>query len=90
VRVVSLPCWELFEQQDESYRQSVLPDGVTARVAVEQAACFGWHRYVGRTGAVVGMRTFGASAPLKELVGRFGFTPAAVAEAARAQLRKKG
>lgn len=89
-RVVSLPCWELFEQQDQGYRQSVLPDEITARVAVEQAACFGWHRYVGRTGAVVGMRTFGASAPLKELAGRFGFTPAAVAEAARDQLHQEG
>jgi transketolase len=87
-RVVSMPCWELFEQQDEAYRASVLPPSVTARVAVEQAATFGWERYTGYTGAIIGMHTFGASAPLKELQKKFGFTPERVAEAARAQLKK--
>ncbi|MBI2203463.1 MAG: transketolase [Candidatus Rokubacteria bacterium] len=85
-RVVSMPSWELFEHQDAAYRESVLPSSVTARVAVEQAATFGWSQYVGLTGAVIGMRTFGASAPLKELQQKFGFTAEAVAEAARAQL----
>jgi transketolase len=85
-RVVSMPSWELFDRQDASYRESVLPTAVTARVAVEQASTFGWHRWVGTTGAVIGMNTFGASAPLKDLQQRFGFTPDAVAAAARAQL----
>jgi transketolase len=85
-RVVSMPSWELFEHQDAAYRESVLPSSVTARVAVEQAATFGWHQYVGLTGTVIGMRTFGASAPLKELQKRFGFTAEAVAEAAKAQV----
>jgi transketolase len=82
-RVVSMPCWELFDRQPQGYRDEVLPPTVRARVAVEQAATLGWDRYVGDRGAVVGMHTFGASAPLKQLVTRFGFTPDRVAQAAR-------
>ena len=82
-RVVSLPCWELFDQQPQEYRDSVLPPDVEARVAVEQASTLGWDRYVGTRGAVVGMDTFGTSAPLKELLTKFGFTPEAVTRAAR-------
>ena len=85
-RVVSMPSWALFERQTSEYRESVLPRSVTARVAIEQASTFGWERYVGSTGAIVGMRTFGASAPLKELQTTFGFTPEAVVEIAKAQL----
>jgi transketolase len=85
-RVVSMPSWELFEHQSQEYRDSVLPPAVTARVAVEQASTFGWHRYIGLTGAAIGMKTFGASAPLKELQKKFGFTVEAVVEAARKQL----
>ena len=86
-RVVSMPSWEIFEEQSQDYRDSVLPPGIVARVAVEQAATFGWERYVGLTGAVVGMRTFGASAPLKALQQKFGFTPAHVVAMAKEQLR---
>jgi transketolase len=82
-RVVSMPSWELFEQQDEAYREQVLPSGVHARVAVEKAATFGWERWVGLRGAVVGMRTFGASAPLKALQQKFGFTVDNVVKVAR-------
>ncbi|NNN02132.1 MAG: transketolase [Acidimicrobiaceae bacterium] len=82
-RVVSMPCWELFERQSREYRDEVLPPKVVARVAVEQAATFGWDRYVGDRGAVVGMHTFGASAPLKELQTKFGFTARSVADVAR-------
>jgi transketolase len=85
-RVVSLPSWELFEAQPEAYRQSVLPPSVTARVAVEQASTLGWSRYVGLTGQVVGMHTFGASAPLKELQQKFGFEPNQIVAAVKAQL----
>jgi transketolase len=85
-RVVSMPSWELFERQPVEYRESVLPADVTARIAVEQASTFGWHRYVGSDGHVIGMETFGASAPLKDLQQKFGFTPDAVVAAARAQL----
>jgi transketolase len=84
-RVVSMPSLELFERQPRPYREEVLPPGLTARVAVEQASTFGWDRYVGPTGAVIGMHTFGASAPLKDLETRFGFTPEAVVERAREQ-----
>jgi transketolase len=89
-RVVSLPCWELFDRQPAAYRHQVLPPEVRARVAVEQAATLGWDRYVGDDGAVVGMHTFGASAPLKQLLTRFGFTPDKVAEAARESLARAG
>jgi transketolase len=88
-RVVSMPSWELFEHQSQDYRDSVLPPAVTARVSVEQASTFGWHRYVGTTGEAIGMRTFGASAPLKELQKKFGFTVDAVVAAAKRQLAQK-
>ena len=82
-RVVSMPCSELFDRQPQEYRDAVLPPSIGARVAIEQASALGWHRYVGDGGAIVGMNTFGASAPLKQLVERFGFTPDAVSEVAR-------
>src|SRR4029077_17242895 len=82
-RVVSMPCWELFDRQPQSYRDEVLPPSVRARVAVEQASTLGWDRYVGDAGTVIGMHTFGASAPLKQLLTKFGFTPDRVAAAAR-------
>ncbi len=85
-RVVSLPCWELFEQQDDAYREGVLPSAVRARVAIEQAATFGWERYAGSRGAIVGMHTFGHSAPLKALLTKYGFTPDAVVRLAKEQL----
>jgi transketolase len=85
-RVVSMPSWSLFERQSQTYRDEVLPPTVTARVAVEQASAFGWDRYVGLHGRTVAMRTFGASAPLKDLQTKFGFTSEAVVDAARAQL----
>jgi transketolase len=85
-RVVSMPSWSLFERQDEEYRNEVLPRSITARVGVEQASDFGWDRYVGPSGTMIAMRSFGMSAPLKDLQQRFGFTPEAVADAARAQL----
>ena len=85
-RVVSLPSWDIFEHQTQEYRDSVLPPSVTARVAVEQASTLGWERYVGTSGRVIGMQTFGASAPLKELQKKFGFQPDRVAAAAREQL----
>jgi transketolase len=82
-RVVSMPCWELFDRQPQAYRDEVLPPAVRARVAVEEASTIGWDRFVGDGGAVVGMHTFGASAPLKQLLVKFGFTPDQVAELAR-------
>jgi len=90
VRVVSMPCWEVFDEQDQEYRDSVIPPGVTARVAVEQASTVGWDRWVGSQGAVVGMKTFGASAPLKELQKKFGFTVDNVAAAVKTSLKKSG
>lgn len=85
-RVVSMPCWELFEAQDQAYRDAVLPPAVTARVSVEQASTFGWERYTGLTGRSIGMRTFGASAPLKALLTKFGFTVDAVVASAKEML----
>jgi transketolase len=82
-RVVSLPCWELFERQDRSYRDEVLPPGITARVAVEQASPQGWERYVGDRGTIIGMSTFGQSAPYKDIEAEFGFTVENVADVAR-------
>jgi transketolase len=82
-RVVSMPSWDIFEQQAPEYQDSVLPPAVTARVAVEQASTLGWERYVGRSGRVIGMKTFGASAPLKELQRKFGFEPERVTEIAK-------
>jgi transketolase len=87
-RVVSMPSWELFEQQPAEYRDSVLPPLVEARVAVEQASTLGWDRYVGSAGSVVGMHTFGASAPLKALQTKFGFTPEAIVSTASALLAR--
>ncbi|MGH3951314.1 MAG: transketolase-like TK C-terminal-containing protein, partial [Pseudonocardiaceae bacterium] len=86
VRVISLPCWELFDQQPADYRDQVLPPTVTARVAIEKGSTLGWDRYVGTHGAIVGMHTFGASAPLKALRTKFGFTPDAITRTAREQL----
>jgi transketolase len=88
VRVVSMPSWELFEKQSAEYRESVLPAAVTARISVEQASTLGWAEYVGPSGKIIGMKTFGASAPLKELVKKFGFTPDAVIGAARELLAR--
>jgi transketolase len=85
-RAISMPSWELFDDQDEAYRDSVLPPDVTARVSVEQASVFGWAKYVGAKGQSVGMRSFGASAPLKDLQREFGFTVERVVDAAKAQL----
>jgi transketolase len=85
-RVVSMPSWEIFEHQPQAYRDSVLPPHVKARVAVEQASILGWERYVGDSGGVIGMNTFGASAPLKELQRKFGFEPDQVILAAKQQL----
>jgi transketolase len=81
--VVSMPSWDIFEHQPQSYRDSVLPPKVTARIAVEQASVLGWDRYVGAAGQVIGMTTFGASAPLKELQQHFGFKPERIVAAAR-------
>lgn len=88
-RVVSMPSWELFEKQSEAYRNTVLPPEVPARIAVEQAATFGWERYVGKNGIMVGMSTFGASAPLNELQSKFGFTNQHLVSAAKSQLTRK-
>jgi len=85
-RVVSMPSWDIFEHQTQEYRDSVLPPHVTPRVAIEQASTFGWERYVGRRGRVVGMKTFGASAPLKELQRKFGFEPGQVVAVAKGLL----
>ena len=88
VRVVSMPSWELFEEQDQAYRDSVLPPAVAARVSVEMGSVIGWDRYVGPNGQRIGMRSFGASAPLKDLLHKFGFTVEAVTAAAKDQLAK--
>jgi transketolase len=88
-RVVSMPSWDIFEHQPQDYRDRVLPPHVEARVAVEQASTFGWERYVGQKGRIIGMKTFGASAPLKELQKRFGFEPDHVAAAARELLGRR-
>jgi len=87
-RVVSMPSWEIFELQTREYRDRVLPPEVKARVAIEQASTFGWERYVGNSGHVIGMKTFGASAPLKELQKKFGFQPDKVVLAAKTVLGK--
>jgi transketolase len=83
-----MPSWDLFERQDQSYRDQVLPPEVTARVAVEMASTFGWRQYAGAKGRIIGMKTFGASAPLKDLQKKFGFTADAVLQAARDLLGK--
>ena len=89
VRVVSMPSWELFEHQSEEYRESVLPSAVQNRISVEQASTYGWAQYVRNPGARIGMKTFGASAPLKELQKKFGFTPEAIISVAREMLTRK-
>ena len=89
-RVVSMPSWELFEQQGREYRDEVIPPDVTARVSVEQASTLGWRGYVGLDGKTIGMRTFGSSAPLKDLQEKFGFTPEAVANEALALVGRPG
>ena len=90
-RVVSMPSWEIFEyycRKNPAYRETVLPSSVTARVSVELGATFGWERYVGSTGRIIGMQSFGASAPLKELTKKFGFTVDQIVQAAKEQLNK--
>ena len=87
-RVVSMPSWELFEQQDQAYRDGILPPDITARVAVEMGSVIGWDRYVGAAGAKIGMHSFGASAPLKDLLAKFGFTAEKVLAAAKDQIAK--
>src|SRR6185295_5923131 len=87
-RVVSMPSWDIFEHQTQQYRDSVLPPNVSARVAIEQASTFGWERYIGSSGRVIGMTTFGASAPLKELQRKFGFEPDRLVAVAKELLGK--
>jgi transketolase len=88
-RVVSMPSWEIFDHQPKEYRDSVLPPTVKARIAIEQASTFGWERYVGDAGRIIGMKTFGASAPLKELQKKFGFEPDRVVATAKEVLGRK-
>jgi transketolase len=88
-RVVSMPSWDIFDHQPKEYRDTVLPPDVKARVAVEQASTFGWERYVGDAGRVIGMKTFGSSAPLKELQRYFGFEPDRVTAAAKELLGRR-
>ena len=87
-RVVSMPCWELFESQEAAYKESVFPAGVTARVSVEMASTFGWDRYVGPKGKMIGMHSFGASAPLKDVLKKFGFLTDNVVATAKQVLGK--
>jgi transketolase len=87
-RVVSMPSWELFEHQSQEYRDRVLPPEVMARVAVEEASTFGWERYTGLQGAILGMHTFGLSAPMKVVAQRFGFDADHVVSAAKAQVAR--
>jgi transketolase len=90
VRVVSMPSWELFDEQDQAYQDSILPPAITARVSVEEASPVGWHRYVGSQGKVLGMKTFGMSAPLKVVTEHFGFVPDHVVAAAKEVLARAG
>jgi transketolase len=87
-RVVSMPCWELFERQPQSYRDTVLPPSVRARLSIEAAAPFGWERYVGLEGAIIGVPDFGASAPGPVVMREFGFTPEWIVEAAKKVLKR--
>jgi transketolase len=87
-RVVSMPSWDLFEKQDKTYRDSVLPPDITARVTVEQGSVLGWDRYAGASGEIIGMHTFGSSAPLKDLLTKFGFTADKVLSAALRQIEQ--
>jgi transketolase len=88
-RVVSMPSWDIFDKQEDAYKEGVLPAAVTARVSVEMASTFGWERYVGLKGRKVGMHRFGASAPLKDLLKYFGFTVDTVVAEARKALAEK-
>ncbi|MGE0068092.1 MAG: transketolase C-terminal domain-containing protein, partial [Solirubrobacterales bacterium] len=88
-RVVSLPCWEIFDRQDAAYRDEVLPDS-GVRVAIEEASTLGWERYVGSDGTIIGMHTFGQSAPFKDVEKEFGFTPEQIAAVAREAVAKGG
>jgi transketolase len=88
-RVISMPSWEIFESQTQDYRDQVIPPAIRARVAVEQASVFGWERYTGLTGAIIGMRSFGMSAPAAVVVKHFGFEPAHVVTAAKAQMARE-
>jgi transketolase len=88
-RVISMPSWDIFEHQSQEYQDTVLPPSVIARVAVEQGSTFGWERYIGKRGRIIGMKTFGASAPLKALQKKFGFEPDQLVAAAKELLRKK-
>jgi len=88
-RVVSMPCWKLFDAQPQSYRDAVLPPSISARVSIEAAAPFGWERYVGPAGAIIGVNRFGVSAPGPEVMRKFGFTPEHIVETAEAVLGKK-
>ena len=87
-RVVSLPSWELFDEQDQTYREQILPSAIKARVSVEAGSTRGWERYVGAEGVAIGLHEFGASAPAKDLMKKFGFTPEAIVVAAKAQVEK--
>jgi transketolase len=87
-RVVSMPSWELFERQDEQYRNEVLPPNITARVTVELGVVIGWDRYAGPTGTIIGMHSFGASAPIEDLLKKFGFVPDKILQAAKAQIAR--
>jgi transketolase len=82
-RVVSMPSWDIFDHESQEYRDSVLPPTVKRRIAIEQASTFGWERYVGDSGKIIGMKTFGASAPLKELQKKFSFEPEQAVAAAK-------
>jgi transketolase len=88
-RVVSMPSWELFEEQDTAYQESVLPPGIAARVTVEEAAAIGWDRYAGRTGVVLGMHSFGMSAPIRIVAEHFGFTTERVVAAAKQAIARR-
>jgi transketolase len=84
-----MPSWDIFEHQSAEYREKVLPAAITKRVAIEQASTFGWERYIGREGRIIGMKTFGASAPLKELEKEYGFLPDTVVATAKEVLGRK-
>jgi transketolase len=88
-RVVSMPSWEIFEEQPESYRNEVLPPEIEARVSIEAASTFGWERYTGTRGTILGMRSFGLSAPMKVVAEHFGFEPEQIVVAARQQASKR-
>jgi transketolase len=89
-RVVSMPSWELFDAQDQAYRDSVLPPNISARVTVEEGSTIGWHRYAGDRGVVLGMHSFGMSAPIKVVAEHFGFTPDHVVAAAKRAMGRTG